>query len=353
MIMSSTELPNNRVKSRRLARGWSQQELADRAGLSRAGVSAIESGRLAPSVNAALALGRALDATVEALFDVQRGEPAEHEWATPPNRSPVRYWKARVGDRVWSYPVGEDGLQLDWHDGIYDDGAFHDRGDAAADHTLVLAGCDPAAGLLAAEYARQFQFRMIVLRRSSTAALELLVAGKVHAAGIHLGRSGAKSDNSHVAHLRLGADCELVRVAAWEEGLAIGSRLTSSTIRGLVRAKAHWVGREEGSGARQCQDEILGSRPAPRRIAYDHRSVAAAIKCGWADVGPCVRLASEEAGLQFIKVSQRDYDICFRREAEDDPRISALLATLRSTRYRARLAELPGYYTTHTGELFS
>ena len=54
-----------------MSRDWSQQELADRAGLSRAGISAIESGRLAPSVTAAMALARVLCCTVEDLFAPQ------------------------------------------------------------------------------------------------------------------------------------------------------------------------------------------------------------------------------------------------------------------------------------------
>lgn len=86
-------------------------------------------------------------------------------------------------------------------------------------------------------------------------------------------------------------------------------------------------------------------------MAFDHRSVAAAVRCGWADIGPCVRLASEESGLSFLKVQQKDYDLCFSSDAEHDPRIAALLATIRSRSYRSRLAELPGYSTRHTGEL--
>jgi molybdate-binding protein len=263
--------------------------------------------------------------------------------------SPARYWQARVGGRILAYPVGEDCVQLDWHDGVSQGAALRDIANGLVDRTLVVAGCDPAAGLLAAEYARQSRFRMLVLRRSSRAALELLSAGKVHAAGIHLG--GSQSDNSHVARLSLGSQFQLIRLARWEEGLAIGPRLNCTTVRQLTRSKARWIGREEGSGARQCQDEILGARSAPRRVATDHRSIASAIKCGWADVGSCVRLASEEAGLEFLKVCERDYDICFRSDAEHDPLISALLATLRSQRYRSELSELPGYYTRQTGEL--
>ena len=111
------------------------------------------------------------------------------------------------------------------------------------------------------------------------------------------------------------------------------------------------MGREEGSGARQWQDEILSGKRPPARVAFDHRGVAAAVHCGWADVGPCVRLASEESGLRFLKIDEKDYDLCYSASAENDPRVWALLATLRSRSYRSRLAELPGYSTRQTGEL--
>jgi len=355
--MSSTEMPANSVRSRRLARNWSQQDLADRSGLSRAGISAIESGRLAPSVHAALTLARALDCTVEDLFTpAVNPQQGMIQWAVTPSHPRPRYWMARVEGRHLAYPVEDDSPQWDWHDGVVPDAvpaesALPSHPSPLADRTLVVACCDPAAGLLAAEYARQFQFRMIILRRSSRDALALLAAGKVHVAGVHLGHTGRKSENAQAARAQIAGPCGMVRVARWEEGLAVHPRFSGSSVASLLRGKARWVGREEGSGARQCQDEILDGRPTPRHIAFDHRSVVAAVRCGWADLGPCVRLASEEAGLQFIKVQEKDYDLVFRGSVDADPRLAALVATLRSRSYRAGLADLPGYATQHTGDL--
>ena len=216
--MSSPRPPHNAVRSQRLARDWSQQELADRAGLSRAGVSAIETGRLAPSVIAAMALARALDSTVEQLFGTENRSPSTVAWGCPPAQSETRYWNARVGNQTFAYPIEADSPQLDWHDGVAEGGVLRDASPEVSQRTLVVAGCDPAAGLLAAEYARQFQFRLIVLRRSSRDALDLLAAGKVHAAGIHLGGKGRRSDNARVAQSRLGRACHLVRVAPLGRG---------------------------------------------------------------------------------------------------------------------------------------
>jgi DNA-binding XRE family transcriptional regulator len=53
-IMAAARQEPNRVRPYRESRGWSQAELARRAGISRAAVSAIEVNRLVPSVTAAL-----------------------------------------------------------------------------------------------------------------------------------------------------------------------------------------------------------------------------------------------------------------------------------------------------------
>jgi transcriptional regulator with XRE-family HTH domain len=54
----------NRVRDRRMQSGWSQEELARRSGLSRTGISAIETGRIIPSAAAALGLAAALGCRV-------------------------------------------------------------------------------------------------------------------------------------------------------------------------------------------------------------------------------------------------------------------------------------------------
>jgi len=52
----------------RQARGFSQEQLAGMAGVSRQAVSAVESGQSDPSLRVALALARALGMTVDELF---------------------------------------------------------------------------------------------------------------------------------------------------------------------------------------------------------------------------------------------------------------------------------------------
>lgn len=59
-----------RLKEVRTAGGLTQQELADRAGVSRKTVNTIENRVFTPSVVVALTLAKALDAPLGALFEL-------------------------------------------------------------------------------------------------------------------------------------------------------------------------------------------------------------------------------------------------------------------------------------------
>ena len=353
----------NDVRLMRTRLGLSQAELARRAGLSRAGISALETGRLVPSTAAALALAAALGCTVEALFRLPGGQrgSARATWAWPPQgEGPCRYWQAEIGGRLLHYPVEVSPLGLLPHDGLFQDGAFGDHPDTDAARTLVLASCDPAVGLLAAELARAADLRLIVVPRSSRGALELLARGLVHAAGIHLARSEQEDGNALAVRQHLGAaggqEFQLIRLADWEEGIALAPALGLTTVRAAVNARLRWVGREPGSGARQCLDELPGktSRNDPARPMLCRARSSRGRRCDprhWADAGVCLRLTSEEAGLSFLSVRSEAYDICFPDAFGGDPRLRALLQAARSASFRRSLGELPGYHTSRTGEI--
>lgn len=343
MIMPNLPARLNRVKECRLTKGLSQAELAQAAGISRAGLSAIEVHRLVPSVSTALALAAALQTSVEALFD---GAPvrAEPVWAAPPGEIPCRFWAADVAGRTVLYPVeAASGLPQRQDDVWRKSKAAAPQVDVAR-RTLVLATCDPAAGYLAAEYARQTPFRMVVLRRSSRDALDLVQRGLVHVGGIHFAESGSTRGNEHIlAQDNPSLDVQLLPLATWEEGVAYAAGLRLRTAKQATHAPLRWIGRREGAGARRCQDEILGNRRAPRHVASDHADVVASIRTGFADAGICVRLVAAESSVNFLTVCKEDYDLCFPQSYADDPRVTALIAVVRSATYRETIAELPGY----------
>ena len=59
---------NNRLKVLRAERDWSQQDLAERLGVSRQSVNAIEKGRYDPSLPLAFTISEVFDLPIEQIF---------------------------------------------------------------------------------------------------------------------------------------------------------------------------------------------------------------------------------------------------------------------------------------------
>ena len=64
----------NRLRVLRAERNWSQQELANRVGVSRQAINAVETARFDPSLPLAMKLARAFDTTIEAIFEIEEGD---------------------------------------------------------------------------------------------------------------------------------------------------------------------------------------------------------------------------------------------------------------------------------------
>jgi putative transcriptional regulator len=62
----------NRLRVLRAERNWSQQELANRVGVSRQAINAVETGRFDPSLPLAMKLARTFETSVEAIFELEQ-----------------------------------------------------------------------------------------------------------------------------------------------------------------------------------------------------------------------------------------------------------------------------------------
>lgn len=336
---------------RRATLRWSQAELAERAGLPRTTLSAIESRRITPSVTTALALARALETTVESLF----GGDIEAGWAWPPAlEGSCRYWEARVDGRRYRYPVESRAFCPEPHDGVWPPASGAAQRSASPD-TLVLASCDPAGGALAAAYAQETKgaSRLLILERGGATALDLLRRGLVHVAGLHFSTREAPEKNATLASSAFNGEAGLLRVADWEEGLALPpGRRRPSPASMAARRQAPWALREEGAAARECLDQLLEGTPPSEgsRVVTGHAAVAEAVRAGWAGAGVCVRLSAAEAGLDFVPLRTESLDFCIPLARLTAPGIQALIRVIQSTTYRRQLNDLPGYDARHSGE---
>jgi len=365
----------NRLAQIRKSRGVGASDLARRVRVSRQTIYAIEAGTYVPNTEVALNLARELEVTVDELFSLQEGaqkSPASLATEllsaeTPAKGQPVRI--CQIGTRWISVPVSASPYYMPEADGIIQRaGRTNGRADLvvfakeeAAQKRLVLAGCDPATGLLSRMVEKISGVEVVSAAASSKLALTWLSEGKVHIAGSHL--EDPKTGEFNLPYIRKqfpGEDFSVVTFARWEEGLVIaaGNPKGVRKIEDLARKNIKFVNRESGSGSRGLLDKLLekAGMDAQKvqgydRIAFGHLAAAYCVISGDADVCLATRSAAQTFGLDFLPLRSERYDLVMRKRTADLPAVKAFLDVLQRATLRRKLEVLAGYDTSQTGTL--
>lgn len=355
-----------RLRLARQARGFSQQQLAGMAGISRQAVSAVESGHTDPSLRVALAISRALGMTVEDLFGPgEQTAPVTAVAVTSGVTPGTRVALAPVGDRFAALPLRGDaavGTGFIPAGGLVtataEDGRVTVEPIGPPRPTLVVAGCDPALPLLATPLGLlDPPVAFAWWPCSSGESLRLASEGLVHAAGVHL-RDADGGYNSDVASAVPGG-AEVAGFTSWREGLVIHPS-HAGAVRGLgsVAEKGlRVVNREPGAEARRVLDrelDRLGLGPSAI-VGYDsqaagHLQVASAVASGIADAGVASEPAARAYGLEFVPLASERFDLVLPGRHLGSRETQGLLKVLTSPWLLAQLAGLPGYDPSACGE---
>ncbi len=373
---------SNRLKTLRIEKGFSQSELATRAGITRQAVSSIESNLHLPTTVVALRLASVLACRVEDLFSLAPIEEllegtliGQLPEATSSNHA-IRVKVSTVGKRTIIRPVTDLGEQLSF--AVLADGYVTDARNRLSGATvrvklsrdretiqreISVAGCDPAI-FLAGEHLRRQKDRTTVVGWSmgSMAALYALQRGEVHVAGLHLFDPTTGESNTPFLRRHLkGSGYEIVTFATWEEGFMV-RRNNPLSIHGaadLAQPTVTLVNREEGSGARLLLDQRLrtsGIESLHVRgydcVASSHFEVARAITGHQADVGVGIRSAAQLFGLDFIPLQTARYDLVVPKPyLQSHPTLAHLFDTIASGPFRNEIQALGGYDTSETGKV--
>jgi molybdate-binding protein/DNA-binding XRE family transcriptional regulator len=354
-----------RLRLARQARGFSQQQLAGMAGVSRQAVSAIEAGHSDPSLRVALTLARVLGMTVEEVFG-PGDTPAEIE-AEPVarlGRPGTRAVLAPVGDRFVALPLAGDTVT---RMGFLPAGGLAGTGPGRVQpiapplSTLVVAGCDPALPLLEAPLALlDPPVGFAWWPCGSEQALRLAAAGLVHVAGAHLPGRPDDDYEAEQARRRLGGQgAEVIGFSAWREGLVLAPWLAGEVtgVTDLARLGLRLVNREVGAEARQVLDRELAAHSVkPDALSgYDtratgHLQVASAIAAGLADAGISAEPAALAYGLPFVPLADERFDLVIPRPAAESREVQSMVRVLSSPWLHTQLDSLPGYDASRCGE---
>ncbi|HKH87821.1 MAG TPA: substrate-binding domain-containing protein [Acidimicrobiales bacterium] len=386
-LPESRRHPDDRLRLTRLARGFSQGDLARAASVTRQAISGIESGRWSPSLDVALAVARALSSSVEELFGSPLDPPpvsARLAVRSPKPQAEEPGWRLLMSDvagETIAFPLTGDGSLVPGfvpalaivHGGDDLEAAAGDetttrtvrrsRGRhgsidalriAESGPTLAVAGCDPALALLQGPlYRHDPAVGLAWWPCGNALAIDLLESGAVHAAAVH------RAVDVKARH-RTGV--EVVGFASWREGLAIAPqhRANVNGLGDVVRLGLRVANRERGSEARRLLDaELERLNIEPERVlgyetaATAHLLVASAIHSGLADAGVTTEPAALAYGLDFIAWQEEISELHIPRSLMGGVEVRALLDVLAGRELPRQLGALRGYDAEPCGRILA
>lgn len=327
------------LRARRLELGLTQAELAARAGVSRQLVAAVEAGRNAPSVDAALALGLALSSSVEELFSASGpGDIAEPVLSGQlRDRVPVRV--GRVGDRLVAAELADHGIAGDgWAkpDAVLAGGRLELLPDAQV-AGVVVAGCDPALGVAEAMLSGAGRRSLLAASAPTGESLAALERGSVHAAVVHDRREDLPIPPVTITRVHL---------ARWQVGLAVTAGLGQPSVDLVAEGEFPLVQRSPGARSQHAFERALAAaghgRPRSGPIASGHLAAArtAAILTGAAVT---TEGAARAFGLRFVPLEAHTVQLWVATEWIGEPGVQELLELLAKPAFTRRVTQFGGY----------
>jgi DNA-binding XRE family transcriptional regulator len=337
----------NRVRELRLDGQLSQGALAERAGVSRQLVSAIEADRHVPNVDAALRLASALGVTVEDLFVAPRSGGAISVRAHTDSDVASGVVVGRVGDRQVYAPLRHLlGAADHWAvaDGFMGDDGLETYSDVDTEG-FVVAGCDPLLGLTATLASGRSGPRIVPVHLSTGDAIDALERGVVHAVVVH--GSPGSLPASPVPTRRW-------HVASWQVGVA-SARKGFDTVEALAERRPRTAQRDSGAGTQRALTRALqrvGSSALPGPIVDGHVDAARHVVAG-VPAGVTMEAAARAFSLSFFPLETHTSELWIDTRYLEHRGALAFVNALTGANMITRSRRLPGYDVTSMGTLLA
>jgi putative molybdopterin biosynthesis protein len=292
----------------------------------------------------------------------------------------VRITLGRVGDTLMATPSGKgagavmslvraDGL-LTIPSGSEGVGAGEEvtiellRPQTEVDSTLVCIGShDNILDLLANQLHRQRPIvRISSAHVGSMGGIMAIRRGEAHIAGSHLLDEATGQYNvSYIKRFLSEIPLQLINLCYREQGLMVarGNPKEITGFRDIAERRLSFINRQNGAGTRLLTDKVLGDENlAPEQILgyeheeYTHMSIAAAVANGSVDCGMGIRAAANALDLDFVAVAEERYDLIVPARFTEDPKVTAVLALIRSNElFKKAILELGGYNLRDCGKV--
>jgi DNA-binding XRE family transcriptional regulator len=331
------------LRTHRLECGLTQTELADRAGVSRQLVAAVEAGRNTPAVDAALRLARVLATSVEQLFAAPPPDVVAALGGSLRPGAPLRV--GRVAGQMVAAELADRGIAgANWAkpDGVLDADRLR-LFPGATPAGMVLAGCDPALGVAEAILYGLGPRSLLAISAPTGTAVRALKQGRVHAAVVHGLPDRLPEPPVPVQRWHL---------ARWQVGLGVPTRLHGQSFEAVLRSNLPVAQRDRSAASQQAFERAraaagIGPVSGPRATGHiDAARTAAALDCA----AVTHEAAARAFDMTFIALEQHVVQVWVAERWLGHAGVDALGEVLSTTAFTERAAQFGGYDLTHCGE---
>jgi putative molybdopterin biosynthesis protein len=361
----------------RAKRGLGAAQLAERIGVSRQTIYAIEAGTYVPNTSVSLKLARILETTVEDLFQIEPEDQTPDQIADAIVLGNLESMAAGLPLRLcdvdghlvavapepggWGLP-SSDALLLSPLQGArrYANAKVQILGDGwKKSQRILIAGCDPSAAILA--HALQPQgCELVIAYENSTRSLQLLHNNFVHIAGTHLTEKvNGKTDLTPITKMFSRQAVVVINYAIWQEGfcVAAGNPKKIFDITDLARKDVQITNREAGAGCRKLLDEMLRKHEIDskavkgyERVTAGHLPAARLVRGGEVDCCISTQAVARTLGLDFIPLAEKPYHLVIRRKFLNMAPVQTLIETLARASFRREVESCTGYNMRTAGD---
>ena len=300
-------------------------------------------------MRAAMRISAALNRSVAELF----ARPEDLTGASPQPvllgvedtpTTPVPVMIGRVGTQTVVVPLRNQLANAEaWTpaDGTFSDDLVSFREPGADD--LVVAGCDPLLGLLAAIASPLANARIIAVQASTGQAVEALARGSVHAITVHGTRTSLP---------KAPATVERFELARWQVGLASRASAGVLSIERVVERRLRTAQRaESATSQRALQHALIGagaSRGLPGPLVEGHLESARSVTLG-IPVGLTMEPAALAFGLSFFSIERHITELWVDRRWIDNRTMRVMIDLLTERVFLRQASRIAGYDLHRTG----
>lgn len=228
--------------------------------------------------------------------------------------------------------------------------------------TLVLHASHDLTLETLRDLAQSRHLRLDLHFKGSLESLESFARGICEIAGFHVPDRITPDQALRYRKWLKPESVQVIHLFDRQQGLVVarGNPKRIRGLRDLARAGVRFVNRQQGSGTRLLLDSLLAAeRVSPQRIngyaseEFTHGAVTAMVASGVADAAFAIEAAARQLGLDFVPLARERYFLAVRDDLARERRFTKLLGILRGKKFRAHVAQLPGYDAARCGEVVS